>query len=122
MGTTTGGTRWRGLHCYEPMLRLCDEREGAAHLRIQVRFGACSVTGGYVYRGTQNPGISGRYFFAEYCAGWVRSLKMVGGVATDVQEHRDFGTLREITSFGEDARGELYITRASGDVYRITTP
>ena len=44
---------------------------------------------------------------------------MVAGVATDLRDHDEFGTLREVTSFGEDGRGELYIARASGQVYRI---
>jgi len=84
--------------------------------------GNCSITGGYVYRGTRNPTLVGRYFFADYCVSRVRSLQMVGGVATDIRDHTEFGTLGEITSFGEDGRGELYVTRASGQVYRISPP
>jgi len=121
-GHNYGWNTLEGTHCYEPSSGCVTSGKVPPIYEYRSASGACSVTGGYVYRGTQNPGISGRYFFAEYCAGWVRSLKMVGGVATDVQEHRAFGTLGGITSFGEDARGELYITRASGDVYRITTP
>ena len=115
-GRNYGWNTMEGTHCYEPSSGCVTSGEVRPIYEYRSASGACSVTGGYVYRGTQNPGISGRYFFAEYCAGWVRSLKMVGGVATDVQEHRDFGTLREITSFGEDARGELYITRESGSI------
>ncbi len=70
-------------------------------------------------RGTKLPALFGRYFFADYCTGWVKSLKMQNGVATDVLDHTaQFGIPGNITSFGEDGRGELYIT-ASGAVYRI---
>ncbi len=44
---------------------------------------------------------------------------MVGGVATDLVSHTEFALLPNLTSFGENTRGELYITRANGDVSRI---
>ena len=80
----------------------------------------CSITGGYVYRGEQLPLLNGHYFYGDFCRGWVRSFRYVNGV---VQDHRDytsqFGILGNITSFGEDSRGELYIIVQGGSVYRI---
>ena len=79
----------------------------------------CSVDGGYVYRGTRFPALYGRYFFADYCTNWVKSLRMQNGVATDLVDHTAQLTASgNITSFGEDGRGELYIT-AGSTVYRI---
>lgn len=81
--------------------------------------GACSVTGGYVYRGSAIPGIQGTYFYTDYCAGWVKSFVYRNGAATD---HKDWKSLRpdgNITSFGEDGQGELYILTSQGGVYRI---
>ena len=81
--------------------------------------GACSITGGYVYRGTAVPALQGTYFYADYCAGFVRSFKLVNGMAT---EQADWMSLRpggNIASFGEDAAGELYIMTAAGGLYRI---
>ena len=82
--------------------------------------GACSVTGGYVYRGTAIPALQGTYFYADYCLGFVRSFRFVTGVAT---EHTNWPTLappaENITSFGEDATGELYIVTQQGRIYRI---
>jgi len=81
--------------------------------------GSCSITGGYVYRGLAIPGIQGTYFYADYCAGWVRSFAYQNGQATN---QTDWASLRPngyITSFGEDAQGELYILTAQGGVYRI---
>lgn len=79
----------------------------------------CSITGGYVYRGEAIPELEGHYFYGDYCAGFVRSFAMEGGVATDLREW-DFGSLGNITSFGEDADGELYIVVMGGSVYRIS--
>jgi glucose/arabinose dehydrogenase len=81
----------------------------------------CSVTGGYVYRGLAILAIQGTYFYADYCAGWVRSFRYQNGEAVD---QKDWVTLTpggNITSFGEDAQGELHILTAQGGVYRIIT-
>jgi len=80
----------------------------------------CVIIGGYVYRGQRLPILSGRYFFADFCAGWIHSIRVQGGVVVDLQDHTpQFGTLSSINSFGEDALGELYLTVQSGNVYRI---
>jgi glucose/arabinose dehydrogenase len=79
----------------------------------------CSVTGGYVYRGSAIPNLQGLYFYADYCEGWVRSLRYAGGNAIEVTE---WPTLRPgglVTSFGQDAAGELYVIVAGGAIFRI---
>jgi hypothetical protein len=121
-GRNYGWNTMEGLHCYNPSSGCV--MSGLVLPVYEYDHGpACSITGGYVYRGTRNPTLAGRYFFADYCAGWVRSLKMQGGVATDVVDHTpEFGVVPNIQSFGEDGRGELYIMLATGEVYRITTP
>jgi glucose/arabinose dehydrogenase len=80
--------------------------------------GACSITGGYVYRGAAVTALQGTYFYADYCAGFVRSFRLVNGMVT---EHADWPALAggNITSFGEDAAGELYIMTSSGGLFRI---
>lgn len=77
----------------------------------------CSVTGGYVYRGALIPALRGHYFYGDFCSGFVRSFHFEG-TATN---HRLWPTLSggAITSFGEDAEGELYILLASGEVFRL---
>ncbi len=79
----------------------------------------CSVTGGYVYRGSAAPDLVGRYFYADYCSGWVRSFTMAGGQATDRRAWPELTPGGAITSFGEDAAGEMYILVSSGAVYRV---
>ena len=78
----------------------------------------CSITGGFVYRGSAVPAARGRYFFGDYCTGSIWSLRMVDGKATDVR--REATTIRGLSTFGEDARGELYAASVNtGRVYRL---
>jgi glucose/arabinose dehydrogenase len=81
--------------------------------------GACSVTGGFVYRGRRVPAIAGHYFYSDYCAGWIRSFRTVNGSVVDRREWKT-PELGHVVSFGEDAAGDLYILTESGRVYRIT--
>jgi hypothetical protein len=78
--------------------------------------GACSVTGGYVYRGRAIAAAVGRYFFGDYCSGEVWSLKIAGGRASDVRLEFHVDSL---TSFGEDAAGELYLATGNGRVFKL---
>jgi hypothetical protein len=80
--------------------------------------GACSVTGGIVYRGQRIPAIQGHYFYADYCAGWVRSFRLVNGAVTAEQQW-SLGSVGSVLSFGEDAAGEMYLLSANGSVYRF---
>jgi hypothetical protein len=77
----------------------------------------CSITGGFVYRGAAVPELRGRYFFGDYCSGEVWSLRMEDGKATDVR--REPFTVPALSSFGEDARGELYAASVRGRVYKL---
>jgi glucose/arabinose dehydrogenase len=78
----------------------------------------CSITGGYVYRGSAIPVVVGHYFFADYCNGWVRSFKFDGGKVTEPRQW-SVGNVGRILSFGEDAAGELYVLSDKGTVYHI---
>ena len=79
----------------------------------------CSITGGYVYRGTAIPDLQGVYFFGDYCQGWVRSFRYVAGAAIELT---DWAALRPggpLTSFAEDAAGELYVISSNGGVFKV---
>ncbi len=81
----------------------------------------CSIIGGHVYRGSAVPNLRGTYFYADYCGGWIRSFRYQGAQATELMDWS--GVLDpggNVTSFGEDAAGELYVTTRSGRLYRIT--
>ena len=77
----------------------------------------CSVTGGFVYRGSAVPAARGRYFSGDFCSGIVWSLRLVDARATDVR--RESFRIDGLASFGEDARGELYAASLNGRVYRL---
>ena len=78
----------------------------------------CSVIGGYVYRGAALPDIIGHYFYSDWCNGWLRSFKYVGGAATE-QTEWNVGDIGNVLSFGVDGNGELYILSQNGRVYRL---
>ncbi|HEV8177245.1 MAG TPA: PQQ-dependent sugar dehydrogenase, partial [Gemmatimonadales bacterium] len=79
----------------------------------------CSVTGGYVYRGSSIPSLQGHYFYADFCQGWVRSFQYAGGTVTDQASWPTLSPSGSILSFGEDSAGELYVVQASGGVFKI---
>jgi glucose/arabinose dehydrogenase len=85
----------------------------------------CSITGGYVYRGCRMPALSGTYFYADYCAAFIRSFVPVSGTVTNpldrTAELAPGGGLSigSITSFGEDARGEVLIVDGGGEIFKI---
>jgi len=79
----------------------------------------CSVTGGYVYRGSALPNLVGRYVFADFCATWVRSFRIAGGVAEGLEDLADVVPIERISSFGEDGHAELYVVSLRGTVYKL---
>ncbi|MBC7979915.1 MAG: PQQ-dependent sugar dehydrogenase [Armatimonadetes bacterium] len=83
-----------------------------------------SVTGGYVYRGKLIKELSGRYIFGDYQNPRIWSFVLKGGKAVDFMDHTSVlqpqdGRINLISSFAEDADGELYIVDHTGSVYRI---
>jgi len=77
--------------------------------------GRCSVTGGYVYRGTRGNLPTGSYIFADYCTGEIFLLE--NGAARLLLD-----SPYNISSFGEDEAGELYVVHLGGTIYRLTNP
>jgi glucose/arabinose dehydrogenase len=83
----------------------------------------CAVMGGFVYRGHAMPGLLGTYLYADHCSGRFWAFEYDGTASN----HREITSiinpdpgLRQISSFGQDALGELYVTGfSSGAVYRI---
>lgn len=116
-GANYGWNVMEGKHCYSS--GSCD-RTGLVMPALEYGHGdGCSITGGYVYRGRDIPALRGTYFYADFCRGWIRSFVFRNGAATEAAAWPALDTHGQITSFGEDARGELYIVLAGGTVYRI---
>jgi len=79
--------------------------------------GNCSVTGGFVYRGTIQEDFIGTYVLGDYCSGRIWSIAANGSTLV---LHRDTSAL--ITSFGEAENGEMYMTDHGGRLYRVIAP
>ena len=78
----------------------------------------CSVTGGYVYRGTARRSERGRYIYGDYCSGVVWSFRIAGGAATGLRVEPF--KIASLSSFGENAAGELFALSHDGTIYRVT--
>ena len=117
-GVNFGWNVMEGAHCYNATscnqsgltLPLAEYGHGS---------GDCSVTGGYVYRGSAAPALAGRYLFGDYCSGRIWSVS-AGGPATQTPMLLA-DTSHNITSFGEDAAGHVYVVAHAGAVYRLGT-
>ena len=78
--------------------------------------GNCAETGGYVYRGVRIPGLRGVYVFGDYCQGQLFGLFAEGDRFRAESLGIDVATL---SSFGEDAAGELYVLSLTGGLFRL---
>ncbi len=104
-GQNFGWKHMEGAHCYDPK-QGCEA--GGLELPIH-EYGhdrGCSVTGGYVYRGSDLPSLSGSYLFSDYCRGtvWTLERSQDGGITVSVLLQAG-----AVSSFGEDEAGEIYL-------------
>ena len=111
---------WRimeGLHCFNPTS--CSSTGLVQPVVEYSHANGCSITGGFVYRGTRAPSLVGQYFYSDYCSGWMRSFSYANGAVTGQTSWSLNVSLGNVLSFGEDSAGELYVLSAGGGVYRI---
>ncbi|HSK16095.1 MAG TPA: PQQ-dependent sugar dehydrogenase [Gaiellaceae bacterium] len=78
----------------------------------------CSITGGYVYRGSRLSGLRGRYVFGDYCTGRIWRIHVKDGKLAKARRQL-LDTNLNISSFGESAAGELFVAHLGGAVYRL---
>jgi hypothetical protein len=121
-GANYGWRVMEGTHCYNPSSG-CNQ---TGLILPIIEYGhtgsptACSITGGYVYRGTRVPALAGHYLYADFCQGFVKSFQFSGGTATNQTDWTtQLSPGNNISSFGEDARGDVYIMSLTGGLYRI---
>jgi glucose/arabinose dehydrogenase len=113
-GVNYGWNRREGTHCYPPGTSSCAGPFRDPVVEYSHAEGA-SITGGYVYRGTAVPQLVGQYVYGDFGSGHIWAIP-AGGPYTPVQ----IGQGNAISSFGEDARGELYVVDlAGGQVSRL---
>jgi glucose/arabinose dehydrogenase len=112
---------WRimeGTHCY--VSTPCNSTGLVPPALEYGHANGCSITGGFVYRGSRAPSLVGQYFYSDYCSGWIRSFTYSNGA---VQRQTNWNlnvSIGNVLSFGEDSAGELYVL-AGGSVYRIAS-
>ena len=114
-GGNYGWDIMEGLHCYNPLVG-CSMEGLTLPVWEYDRNDGNSVTGGYVYRGAALPELVGTYIYGDFISGRIWSLDVSNGVATNV-ELLDTDLL--VSSFGQDASGELYVLDYFGSVYQI---
>jgi glucose/arabinose dehydrogenase len=79
--------------------------------------GACAVIGGVVARDPRIPELAGRYLYGDYCSGKITAVTVEGGRVT---ASGDLGlVVPELTSFGVDGLGRIYVASLTGEVYRL---
>lgn len=119
IGLNYGWNVMEGSHCYFPNTNCLTSR-----LELPVheygREGGCSVTGGYVYRGNRLPSLTGTYVFGDFCSGKIWGMRYDGTSVTYNLLLADTGL--NITSFGQDLEGEIYILSRNDGIYRLANP
>jgi glucose/arabinose dehydrogenase len=123
-GLNYGWPILEGNHCYQA--QACQAPSGyQPPVSEYSHADGCSVTGGYVYRGTAQPALAGFYLFGDYCSGKLWAIPAIAAppAGRTVTPKLVLATGLAISSFGEDAAGELYLTDlAGGALYRVTAP
>ncbi len=114
-GANYGWNVMEGSRCFRSPS--CDGDDFQAPVTEYGRDFGCSITGGYVYRGRRIPALEGAYLYADFCSGRLWGLRHDGAAVTDQAElaRAPF----EISSFGEDADGELYVLGFDGGIYTM---
>jgi glucose/arabinose dehydrogenase len=113
-GINWGWSRREGDHEYK------GARPAGAHdpiVETTHADGWCAIVGGYVYRGHAIPRLVGTYLYGDNCRSNIEGLRQQGG---RVSAQRDLGiTVNQLTTFGEDGTGELYLAARDGTIYRL---
>lgn len=113
-GLNYGWKIMEGDECYS---RSCDTRGLELPVTVYGRDDGCSITGGYVYRGTRLLSLYGAYVYGDFCSGRTWALRYGGSRVTESIQLAD--TRIRISSFAEDADGELYILDLGGEIYKF---
>jgi hypothetical protein len=116
-GENYGWRRMEGFHCFNPSTNCTDPSFTMPIIEYSHGGGACSITGGYRYRGTQVPALNAAYLYGDYCTGTIWTASQSNG---NWFPKVLFQTTISISSFGEDVSGELYVMDvARGIVYKM---
>ena len=118
-GLNYGWNIMEGAHCFSPGSD-CSEEGLELPLAEYGRDAGCSVTGGYVYRGNSLPSLIGAYVFGDFCSGSIWGMRYDGTSVTNSLLLAKSGL--NITSFGQDLTGEIYVLSRNAGIYRLSNP
>jgi glucose/arabinose dehydrogenase len=110
-----------GLHCYQA--QTCQRKGFVAPVLEYPHSEGCSITGGYVYRGKAIPELAGSYFYSDFCTALLRSFRLRNGKAVEGWDWKAAldpdAKIAQVTAFGEDQEGELYVVSQEGTIYKL---
>jgi hypothetical protein len=112
-----GWSRYEGYSVYSSSHTYSKAGQKVRPVLVYSHAHGCSITGGYVYRGSAVPSARGRYFYGDYCAGTIKSFRV--GKHGRASAPVDSGNVGSISSFGVDGNGELYATSLGGTLYQL---
>lgn len=116
-GVNWGWRVMEGRHCYLPSTGCSTAGKTLPLTEYDHASGRCSISGGYVYRGSAIPVLVGGYLFADYCSGQIWVVNSTASAPASRTLLLD--TSHTISSFGQDKAGELYVVNHGGTIYRI---
>jgi glucose/arabinose dehydrogenase len=118
-GQNYGWRLMEGFHCFNPAE--CDPASLPVELPVTEYDHAqgCSITGGYVYRGANYPELTGTYLYGDYCSGLVWGLRLEADGSWSNAQLLPSNT--NISSFGQDEAGEIYLIDHRGTIYQIVS-
>jgi glucose/arabinose dehydrogenase len=118
-GRNFGWDDREGAHCFEPSTNCLTAGRIDPILeysRASNGPSCASITGGYRYRGSENPALQGIYFYADFCSGRIWKGIVSGAFWGGIEA---LDTNHGISSFGEDQNGELYVVALGGSIFRV---
>lgn len=119
-GVNFGWRRMEGSQCFNPSSNCNDGSLTLPVFEYGHSLGRCSITGGYRYRGSLNNSLYGFYIYGDHCSGEI--FGAVFDRDSGWSQSVLFDTAFDISSFGEDEAGELYVLDLSGTVYQLAAP
>lgn len=118
-GANYGWNAWEGNHQFTTGVTVEDAVFPVAEYGHDG--GHCSVTGGFVYRGSDVPPLAGKYVFGDYCSGRIWTLERIraGWNADSFRTEVLMDSGMRISAFAEDLDGEMYVIDHGGNVARF---
>jgi len=112
-----GWSRFEGRSVYDPSKPYLRKGDAVSPVLVYSHSAGCSITGGYVYRGSAAAAERGRYVYGDFCSGTIWSFP--AGANGKTGPERVDGKVDQLSSFGQDGNGELYACSLNGTLYKL---